>query len=426
MKSLGHFLDEAKATYCGRCGTTHVPPSKGGTCPAVKEEVNPAHYDIAGLIKKAKAKNDPKHPAMKHVAAIEDIKKHGGALSVHGDHVRSLIKALGEEVQIEEGEEKGGGYDGMPKGLQDRTPRGSSRGAMGRAIAKKERNLERIRRERALRKEEAEGLEEISKGTLGRYINKAKDSIDTASYRQGHKEAHGSSSKPLEKKLTKRHKGIETAVKKLTKEEAESIDELSKATLGSYTKKAARSTAGLAANAAARAALHGRASEYDKRTLRNRLTGISKATDRMTKEEVEELDEISAAKLRDYSDAATDARGHRKLPTAKLDQRYKSMALAHEKIRARHAKVAATEGTNMKTLSQFFEEANNNLFEGDQIKAHHERVKKLKGKKVTFTHPVSKQKISGTMQKIVQMGGLPYAHVETGKSAHRVPVHQID
>lgn len=271
------------------------------------------------------------------------------------------------------------------------------------------------------------------------------------------------------------------------KEEAEPIDELSKATLGSYTKKAARSTAGLAANAAARAALHGKASEYDKRTLRNRLTGISRATDRLTKEEVEELDElsintldsyrskarnqiiaarnqdtdttekrlkgytkasqsiqknfvkgkgmseeaesideISAAKLRDYSDAASDARGHRNLPTAKLDKRYKSMALAHEKIRQRHAKVAATEGTNMKTLSQFFEEANNNLFEADQIKAHHERVKKLKGKKVTFTHPVSKQKISGTMQKIVQMGGLPYAHVETGKGAHRVPVHQID
>ena len=67
----------------------------------------------------------------------------------------------------------------------------------------------------------AEQIDEVSKATLGRYINKAKDSIDTASYRQGHKEAHGSSSKPLEKKLTKRHKGIETAVKKLTKEDAE-------------------------------------------------------------------------------------------------------------------------------------------------------------------------------------------------------------
>ena len=38
MKTLGHLLNEAKATYCGRCGTRHVPPSKGGTCPALKEE----------------------------------------------------------------------------------------------------------------------------------------------------------------------------------------------------------------------------------------------------------------------------------------------------------------------------------------------------------------------------------------------------
>jgi hypothetical protein len=68
--------------------------------------------------------------------------------------------------------------------------------------------------------EEVEEFDEVSKATMGRYINKAKDSIDSASYRQGHKEAHGSSSKALEKKLTKRHKGIETAVKKLTKEAA--------------------------------------------------------------------------------------------------------------------------------------------------------------------------------------------------------------
>ena len=37
----------------------------------------------------------------------------------------------------------------MPKGLQDRSPRGSARGAMGRAIARKERNLTRIRMDRA-------------------------------------------------------------------------------------------------------------------------------------------------------------------------------------------------------------------------------------------------------------------------------------
>jgi hypothetical protein len=80
-------------------------------------------------------------------------------------------------------------------------------------------------------KEEADQLDEISKATMGRYINKAKDSIDIVSYRQGHKEAHGSSAAGAEKKLTKRHKGIETAVKKLTKEEQDFIDALNTDTL---------------------------------------------------------------------------------------------------------------------------------------------------------------------------------------------------
>lgn len=88
-------------------------------------------------------------------------------------------------------------------------------------------------------------------------------------------------------------------------------------------------------------------------------------------------------------------------------------------------KCPALKEDNVKTLNQFVEESTTILSESEQIKAHAERVRKLKGKQVSFTHPTSKQKISGTMQKVVQMGGLPYAHVETGKSAHRVPVHQI-
>jgi hypothetical protein len=75
-------------------------------------------------------------------------------------------------------------------------------------------------------KEEVEQVDEISKATMGRYINKAKDSIDMTSYRSGIKDGTAISSStpyksnnPLEKKLSKRHKGIETAVKKLTKED---------------------------------------------------------------------------------------------------------------------------------------------------------------------------------------------------------------
>jgi hypothetical protein len=35
---LSEGIMEAKATPCGRCGTTHVPPSQGGTCPALKKQ----------------------------------------------------------------------------------------------------------------------------------------------------------------------------------------------------------------------------------------------------------------------------------------------------------------------------------------------------------------------------------------------------
>ena len=71
-----------------------------------------------------------------------------------------------------------------------------------------------------LAKEEVEQVDEISKAMAGRYVKKAAASIDLTAWRQGHKEAGaGNPSKQLEKKLTKRHKGIETAVKKLTKED---------------------------------------------------------------------------------------------------------------------------------------------------------------------------------------------------------------
>lgn len=37
MKRFNQFMLEAKATPCGRCGTTHVAPKDGGKCPAVEE-----------------------------------------------------------------------------------------------------------------------------------------------------------------------------------------------------------------------------------------------------------------------------------------------------------------------------------------------------------------------------------------------------
>jgi hypothetical protein len=84
--------------------------------------------------------------------------------------------------------------------------------------------------------EEVEELDELSKATMGRYINRAKDVIDSASYRQGHRDSRGDGgsnpvAKGIERKLSKRHKGIETAVNKLTKEEQDFIDALNADTL---------------------------------------------------------------------------------------------------------------------------------------------------------------------------------------------------
>jgi hypothetical protein len=141
-------------------------------------------------------------------------------------------------------------------------------------------------------KEEAEQIDEISKATMGRYINKAKDSIDMASYRQGHKEAHGSSSKPLEKKLTKRHKGISTAVNKLTKEEAEQIDELSKGTMGRYINKAATKMGSQGVTAGLKIAADEKSSKNFK-DMGKREKGIKLAVSKLTKEEQDFVDSLN-------------------------------------------------------------------------------------------------------------------------------------
>ena len=127
-------------------------------------------------------------------------------------------------------------------------------------------------------------IDEISKATMGRYINKAKDSIDTNSWRQGHKEGSGMNpSGRLEKKLSKRHKGIETAVKKLTKEESENLDELSKGTMGSYVNKAAERIGTQGVTAGLKIAND----ENSKKNFKNmgkRQKGIATAMKKLTKE----------------------------------------------------------------------------------------------------------------------------------------------
>jgi predicted transcriptional regulator len=148
-------------------------------------------------------------------------------------------------------------------------------------------------------KEDVEVIDELSKKTMGRYINKAKDSIDMTSYRSGIKDGTAISSStpyksnnPLEKKLTKRHKGIETAVKKLTKEESENLDELSKATMGRYINKAATKMGSQGVTAGLKIAADEKSSKNFK-DMGKREKGISRAVNKLTKEDIDAVKQMN-------------------------------------------------------------------------------------------------------------------------------------
>jgi hypothetical protein len=182
-------------------------------------------------------------------------------------------------------------YDISADGTSSKLKKPQSFAKMNKDVKSSMRALRTIEKAKKTN-EEVEELDEISKATMGRYINKAKDSIDTASYRQGHKEAHGSSSKPLEKKLTKRHKGIETAVKKLTREESEQIDELSKDTMGRYINKAATKMGSQGVTAGLKIAADEKSSKNFK-DMGKREKGIKLAVSKLTKEEQDFIDSLN-------------------------------------------------------------------------------------------------------------------------------------
>jgi hypothetical protein len=235
---------------------------------------------------------------------------------------------------------------------------------------------------------EEEQISEISKGTLGRYINKAKDSIDTASYRQGHKEAHGSSSKPLEKKLTKRHKGISTAVNKLTKEDAEQIDELSSKTLFSYGKKARK-------EAEKRDEPMHRARG---RLLASKKTNPARGGYKLTKvaatfgEESEQIDELSKATLGSYvKKAQAKTLAHGMEMQRNIDD-FEDTKDAERKVNNRFKGVSKAVNKLTKEEQDFVDSLNDETFEEVEITEARGRPKKAGAKDFTI-HPKTKEKL---------------------------------
>jgi hypothetical protein len=156
-------------------------------------------------------------------------------------------------------------------------------------------------------KEGVELVYELKKATLASYVKKAGHSIEQHAGDQREAEMadwdDDSERKQAQRNVENRHKGIKNAVKKLAKEEVESIDEISKATIGSYVKKAADDAAitrKIATDFEHRAKTSRKQSMKDANTnIANdykdkswkRQDNIKKAVDRLTKEEVEQVEE---------------------------------------------------------------------------------------------------------------------------------------
>lgn len=156
-------------------------------------------------------------------------------------------------------------------------------------------------------KQIAEGtaLLEVSKALMGRYVKKAADQMQDAGaeeIRADHAD-DGDGASDMAALAGRRKKGIAKAVDRLTKEEVEQVDEISKQTAGNYIKAAGDKLVDHAYDMGTASKDPGGYEDFKKARGKasKRLRGIGMATAKLTKEEaVEEarrlVDEAHAKK----------------------------------------------------------------------------------------------------------------------------------
>jgi hypothetical protein len=244
----------------------------------------------------------------------------------------------------------------------------------------KEKNA--ARRQGRVYHEEVE-LDEISKSTLSSYVKKAKKSNPVTQARKDYFSAHGKlvkSTKDNQDELLgnlgqkkkdfdkadadrkSRLKYVKLAKKKLAKEEVE-LDEVSDKKLDAYRQKAfADQPAGDDGSDKYRKRKFGRDLAFAKQTGRAKVLA--------TKEEVEQVDEISRDLARRYIRKVADKTNTGELSTKEVEKRRPGLNLAGKKAYpgiAGKAKVSATEAVepideiSKKTLGSYIKKAKDDL-----------------------------------------------------------------
>ena len=289
---------------------------------------------------------------------------------------------------------------------------------------------------RKMTKEEVESLDELSKKTYADYINKAHYQSQNAARRSTHHalQAGGEGKDaPHQRAETKKHAawrdywakigdkrdaGINKALNRLTKEEVESLDELSKKTYGSYIKKASvnafghhadavnaeheqsrqdrihRDTEGVMATSGVKRTagdeqkrkdrIQGRLAgleshKYDATPVTGsgdamhhlmkgikRLKGIATATNKLTKEEVESLDELKQSTYQSYHDKALTQKGRGKglYAATKILKKHKETEAAKMASAKAEYHQGETQGLNTK---KGIKQASRKVFKNTQV-----------------------------------------------------------
>jgi hypothetical protein len=218
-------------------------------------------------------------------------------------------------------------------------------------------------------------LDELNKSTLGSYIKKA--NVDAMKHAQKSGEYSNPDQPKHFSKAMDRMRGVKKATDKLVaKEEVEELDELKKSTLASYVKKAAgvgdRNSLPNAMRDQMTAANMGDKEWYkdSQRKANKRGTGIQRAADRLAKEEVEQVDEISRDLARRYIRKVADKTNTGELSTKEVEKRRPGVHLAGKKAYpgiAGKARVTATEAVepideiSKKTLGSYVKKSADDL-----------------------------------------------------------------
>ena len=161
--------------------------------------------------------------------------------------------------------------------------------------------------------EDIEQIDELSPKTLGSYAKKAQRQTMNTNMAIGANPSDNPVTRREKAFAKKRKEGASRAIgklvqKKMSNEEYEQLDELSPKTLGSYSQKSVR-------DLEKRDKAMGKATQRDREVVNpetskpfqkmaKRRSGLTKAINRLSKEEVEQLDELSPKTLGDYATKA--------------------------------------------------------------------------------------------------------------------------